>query len=292
MQVHLVDGTYELYRAYFGAPPRTGEHGQPVGAVLGFARSLLSLLQQPDTTHVACAFDRVIESFRNDLFAGYKTGDGIPADLWAQFRPAERIASALGVVVWPMIEFEADDALATAASDLMGDPGVDRVIICSPDKDLAQCVVDDRVVCLDRKRNRWLDADGVREKFGVAPASIPDLLALVGDAADGVPGVPHWGLRSAAAVLARYHTLDRIPAEADDWDISVRGATRLAESLRAHRPEVLLYRTLTTLRRDVPLHATVDGLRWRGASRAKLQSMGEWLTATDLASRVVLWNDE
>jgi 5'-3' exonuclease len=264
VKVHLVDGTYELFRAHFGAPPATGPRGDEVGATRGLLRSLRALLREDGVTHVAVAFDHVIESFRNDLLAGYKSSAGVPGALLAQFPLAEEAARALGLVVWPMVEFEADDALATAAARFAASPEVDRVLVCSPDKDLAQCVRGTRVVALDRMRRRVIDEEGVRARFGVAPASIPDWLALVGDAADGIPGVPRWGGRSASALLARYGHLESIPDSPGAWDVAVRGAAALAGSLRAHREEVFLYRTLATLRTDVPLAEELEDLRWRG----------------------------
>src|SRR5512139_3037895 len=240
MKVHLVDGTFELFRAFFGVPPARDAEGRPVGAVRGLLATLLSLLREPDVTHVACAFDHVIESFRNELFAGYKTGEGIDPDLLAQFEPAEQAVAALGVVVWPMVEFETDDALATAAARLRDAPGVEQVVICSPDKDLSQCVVGRRVICRDRRRRLDRDEAGVLSRFGVPPSSIPDWLALVGDSADGIPGIPGWGEKSASAVLARYLTVDAIPGEAALWRVDVRNADRLAASLRGHRVEAAL----------------------------------------------------
>jgi 5'-3' exonuclease len=268
MQVHLVDGTFELFRAYFGAPSRTTAEGFEVGAVHGLARSLLALLGAPEVTHVAIAFDHVIESFRNDLYPGYKTGDGIDPALFAQFWPAEDACRALGVVVWPMVEFECDDALATAAARFAASPEVEQVVICSPDKDLTQCVRGARVVCLDRMRGKTLDEQGVHAKFGVGPASIPDWLALVGDAADGYPGIPRWGAKSAAAVLAEYERLERIPDDAASWSVKVRGAAALAQTLSEQRADALLYRKLATLREDVPLAEQLDDLRWRGPAGA------------------------
>jgi 5'-3' exonuclease len=282
VKVHLVDGTFELFRAYYGAPPAEGPDGQPVGAVQGLVRSLLALLREDGVTHVAVAFDHVIESFRNALFAGYKTSEGVPADLLAQFQPAEDAARALGLVVWPMIEFEADDALATAAARFARDPRVEQVLLCSPDKDFAQCVSGRRVVALDRMRGRLLDEAGVRAKFGITPPSIPDWLALVGDTADGIPGVPRWGAKSAATILARYGALEAIPERAQEWDVALRGAAALAESLRAHREEARLYRTLATLRLDVPLGGDLDGLLYRGAPRGELRGLEERLAAPDL----------
>ncbi len=289
MRVHLVDGTYELFRAYYGAPATAAPDGRAVGAALGLARSLLSLLREDGVTHVGVAFDHVIESFRNVLFDGYKTGEGVPEDLMTQFPLAERAAQALGVVVWPMVEFEADDALATAASRAAADPTVEQVVICSPDKDLTQCVQGDRVVCLDRLRRRTLDEPGVRDKFGVGPASIPDWLALVGDDADGIPGVPRWGARSAAAVLAVYEHIEAIPDDAAQWRVPVRGAAALARSLREHREAAALYRRLATLRTDVPLTESPEALRWRGAPRAELAALCRELGDEGLVERMPRW---
>ena len=212
MRLHLVDGTYELFRAYFGAPKAFGRQGAEVGATRGLLRSMLALLGEPGVTHVGVAFDHVIESFRNDLFDGYKTSAGVPEDLLAQFPLAERAAEALGLVVWPMVEFEADDAIGTATARWQHLPEVEQVVICTPDKDMAQCVRGSRIVLLDRMRRKILDEPGVVEKFGVAPESIPDWLALVGDSSDGYPGVPRWGAKSAAAVLSVYQHLEDIPA--------------------------------------------------------------------------------
>src|SRR5262245_18623395 len=289
MRVHLVDGTYELFRAYFGAPKATARDGTEVGATLGLMRSHLSLLSENDVSHVGVAFDHVIESFRNDLFPGYKTSEGVPEDLLAQFPLAERAVRALGVVVWSMVEFEADDALATAAAQATAWPGVEQVVICSPDKDLAQCVRGTRVVCLDRLRRKVYDEAGVIEKFGVEPESIPDWLALVGDNADGYPGVPRWGARSATTLLATYRHLEAIPDDPGQWTVSVRGATALAENLQAHRQEVLLYRRLATLRTDVPLAEDTEALRWRGAIRSDLEPLCHEFGEEELVNRVTKW---
>ena len=264
MKIHLVDGTYELFRSHFGAPPRTSPGGHAVGATVGLLRSLLMLLSTPGVTHVACAFDHVIESFRNDLFAGYKTSAGVAAELLDQFPLAERAVAALGMVVWPMVEFEADDALATAAARFKDAAGVDQVVICSPDKDLAQAVLGACVVCWDRRRDIVLDDAGVHAKFGVRPHSIPDWLALVGDAADGLPGVPGWGAKSAGAVLSRFDHLEAIPEDPGRLGLPLGRAARLAESLASRREEAFLYRRLATLRDDVPLADDVAGLEWRG----------------------------
>ncbi|MEM6957098.1 MAG: 5'-3' exonuclease H3TH domain-containing protein [Myxococcota bacterium] len=274
MDVHLIDGTYELFRMYFGAPPSKSPSGVEVGASRALLRSLASLLRRREVTHVGVAFDHEIRSFRNDLFDGYKTGEGIEPELLAQFPLAEWVASALGCVVWPMKDFEADDGLATAAAALAEHSDVDRVYICSPDKDMAQCVIDERVVLYDRRKSVVLGDAGVREKFGVGPSSIPDYLALVGDTADGIPGIPRWGAISTAAVLARYLDLDAIPASADDWDVKVRGAKALAENLAARREDARLYRTLATLRVDAPIRVELDELAWSGPT-ADLASVCE-----------------
>ena len=274
-RVHLVDGTYELFRAYFGAPESRAPDGREVGATKGLMRSLLRLLGEPEVTHVAVAFDSVIESFRNELYAGYKTGEGIDPDLERQFPLAERATVALGMVSWGMVEFEADDALASAAHRFRGDERVRQVVICSPDKDLSQCVVADEVVCRDRLREKTLDEAGVIAKFGVPPASIPDWLALVGDSADGFPGIARWGAKSAATVLSHYGHVDRIPDDAASWQVKVRGATALAEALARARDEVHVYRELATLRLDVALREDLDALAWRGARRQDLEALCE-----------------
>jgi 5'-3' exonuclease len=276
MKVHLVDGTYELFRSFYGAPRRTAPDGREVGATLGLLRSMLALLTGSGATHVGCAFDHVIESFRNDMFAGYKTGEGVEPDLMAQFPLAEEALSALGLVVWPMVEFEADDALATAAARFRDQPGVEQVVLCSPDKDLAQAVVGARVVGWDRRRDILLDEGGVVEKFGVPPASIPDWLALVGDSSDGYPGLPGWGAKSASAVLSRFGHLETIPADPAQWGLSAARGLRLAQSLADHPQEALLYRQLATLRIDVPLAESLADLEWRGAHDHLKDLCGEW----------------
>jgi 5'-3' exonuclease len=287
MQVHLVDGTFELFRAYYGSPQRTGADGREVGAVWGLARSMLALLGERDVTHVAIAFDHVIESFRNDLYPGYKTGEGIDPVLLAQFEPAEEACRALGLVVWPMVEFECDDALATAAARFAASDAVERVTICSPDKDLTQCVVGQRVACFDRVRRKLLDEQGVREKFGVRPHSMPDWLALVGDSADGYPGLPRWGAKSAAAVLGFYERLEAIPAAVGDWRVKVRGAPALAATLVAYRAEALLFRKLATLRTDVPLEESLADLRWQGPRTAALAELAAQWRDPNLVERAL-----
>ena len=264
MKLHLVDGTYELFRGHFALPPLSSPDGRPVAAVRGLIQTLLLLLRQPDVTHVACAFDHAIQSFRNDLFPAYKDGRGIPEELASQFGLAEEAVRALGIVAWPMIEFEADDALATAAIRWQADPEVEQVVICSPDKDLCQLVSGDRVVCLDRRREIVLDEPAVIEKFGVRPESIPDYLALVGDNADGIPGIPRWGAGGTATVLARYEHIENIPAEFEEWDVKVRGAKALALNLNEMRSDALLYKKLATLRTDAPISESLGDLIWRG----------------------------
>jgi 5'-3' exonuclease len=291
VNVHLIDGTYELFRSYFGAPSSKNAAGEEVGATRGLLNSLAALLRRDDVTHVACAFDHVIESFRNDLYAGYKTGEGIEPELKAQFPMAEDAVRALGLTVWPMVEFEADDALASGAARFRDAPEVERVIICTPDKDLAQCVLEDRVVCWDRARDRVTDADGVRDRFGVSPASIPDYLALVGDSADGIPGIPKWGAKSAAAVLSRYAHLEGIPENVDTWDVKVRGAKTLSANLEAAREDARLFRTLATLREDVELTETLPDLEWRGAERKLLQQFADRVGDTKIVGRVGRFHD-
>jgi 5'-3' exonuclease len=272
VQAHLFDGTYELFRAWFGAPPAQFE-GREVGATRSVMRSLAMLLRGGTITHAGVAFDHVIESFRNDLFGGYKTGEGLDPRLVAQFELVERATAALGLVVWPMIEFEADDAIATAAAHLATDSRVTQVRIVSPDKDMCQCVIGSRVVCWDRFKDVVLDEAGVLAKHGVSPVSIPDLLALVGDTADGIPGLTGWGKSSAAKVLARWHHVESIPDDPTVWNVPVRGTDRLAASLRESRTEVALYKRLATLRTDCPITCDVESLAWRGADPAELAAM-------------------
>jgi 5'-3' exonuclease len=289
---YLIDGTFELFRAYFGAPAATSPDGREVGAVRGLARSLIAMMRIESVKHAGIAFDTVIESFRNQLFAGYKTGEGLPETLVSQFPLAEELAAALGLVVWPMIEFEADDAIASAAALAAADPRVEQVVIVSPDKDFAQCVSGSRVICLDRQRSRTLDEPGVQQRFGIGPASIPDYLALVGDDADGIPGLTGWGARSTAAVLARYLHIEQIPTDASSWDVQVRGARALAATLAAAREAALLYRLLATLRTDAPIGVTsVEGLAWRGARRDLLVPFCESLGEPSITDQVTRWQD-
>jgi 5'-3' exonuclease len=282
--VHLIDGTYELFR-YFLSPAAAFDRSAPpeLRAVRGVVGSVLGMLEG-GATHVGVATDHVVESFRNALWAGYKTGEGMDPVLYAQFQPLEEALSALGVVVWPMVEFEADDALAAAAAMAAADPGVEQVVVCTPDKDLAQCVRGDRVVQLDRRTREVRNEVAVQQKFGVLPASIPDWLALVGDSADGFPGLPGWGPRSAATVLARYQHLEQIPKLAMGWDVAVRGALRLATTLTEQRELALLFRVLATLREDAPIGADVDALRWTGP-RPEFAAWSERLGTPPLQER-------
>ena len=284
MIVHLVDGTYELFR-YFLSPAAAFDRSAPpeLRAVRGVVASILGMIEE-GATHVGVATDHVIESFRNALWPGYKTGEGMDPVLYAQFQPLEEALSALGVVVWPMVEFEADDALAAAAARSATDARVGQVVVCSPDKDLAQCVRGDRVVQLDRRRREVRDEAGVVKKFGVPPASIPDWLALVGDSADGYPGLPGWGATSAATVLARYGHLEHIPGRVAEWDVAVRGAARLATTLMEQRERAMLFRTLATVRIDAPIGVDVDGLRWAGP-RSDFPAWSERLGAPALQER-------
>lgn len=271
VEVHLIDGTYELFRHYHALPSAKDRRGQEVAAVRGVVRSVLGMFTQ-GATHVAVATDHVIESFRNRLWPGYKTGAGVPRDLLSQFPLLEEALAAAGIVVWPMVEFEADDALAAGAAAAARDPGVERVVICTPDKDLAQCVTGTRVVQLNRRTRAMRDEAGVIEKFGVVPESIPDYLALVGDSADGYPGLPGWGEKSAAAVLRRFVHLEAIPEAAGEWHVNAASAGTLARTLAANRAEAYLFRTLATLRTDIPLFDSVEQLRWTGPTE-RFESM-------------------
>jgi len=263
LEIHLIDGTYELFRHYYALPSARDRDGREVAAVRGVLGSVLGMIRG-GATHVAVATDHIIESFRNGLWPGYKTGEGIAPDLWNQFELLEEVLAAAGVVVWPMVEFEADDALAAAAAHAARDVRVEQVIVCTPDKDLAQCVRGTRIVQLDRRRRVTLDEAGVVGKFGVAPESIPDYLALVGDAADGYPGLPGWGAKSSAAVLAKFVHIESIPADWREWGVNATGAGALAHTLANQRDLALLFRTLATLRTDIALFDDVDELRWHG----------------------------
>jgi 5'-3' exonuclease len=291
MKIHLVDGTYELFRSFYGPPPKKSPDGREVGATIGLIRSLLLLINDSGATHIGCAFDHVVESFRNDLYEGYKTGEGIDPDLFSQFPLAEEAVTKLGIVVWPMVEFEADDAIATAAVRFKDDPAVDQVVICSPDKDLTQLVSGDHVVCWDRRREIVYDEPAVIEKYGVSPVSIPDYLALVGDSADGIPGVPAWGAKSSATLLSKFQHIEDIPEDTDQWDMTAGRARRLAENLAAHLEEADLYRELTTLRTDVPIEESLADLEWRGAQESFKEFCAQ-LGANDIPERVPRWISE
>jgi 5'-3' exonuclease len=263
VDVYLIDGTYELFRHYFAVPGSADKNGQEIGAVRGVLTSLLLMLER-GVTHLGVATDHVVESFRNDLYTGYKTSEGVPPELLSQFPILEEALDAMGVKVWPMVEFEADDALASAAAKAAADEQVNQVLVCTPDKDLAQSVVGTRVVQVDRRRDTIRDEAGVVERFGVSPGSIPDYLAVVGDSADGFPGVAGWGAKAAALTLSRYSHLEDIPKNWQEWHPSIRRARALSESLFSAWDEALLFRTLATLRLDVPVFETVEELRWNG----------------------------
>jgi len=297
VQVHLVDATYELFRAHYAPrPPVLGRDGVNLSGVSGVVDQLLYMLREEDATHVGCATDRVIESFRNDLFLGYKSSSGMPPELLAQFPIVEAAIEALGLVLWPMVEFEADDAIAAACRRFAADPAVERIFICTPDKDMAQLVEGERIVLLDRRRQITYDDAGVRAKWGVAPASIPDWLALVGDSSDGYPGIPGWGAKGAAAVLAVYGSIDGIPERASAWEVPGVGGARamsLAASLRDHHDEALLYRSLARLRYvedgvEIP-QGSAEDLRWRGAPRARWEAFCDRWGLDRLRSRPHRW---
>ncbi|HEY0565808.1 MAG TPA: 5'-3' exonuclease H3TH domain-containing protein [Terriglobales bacterium] len=283
MKVHVVDGTYELFRHYFAVPKSQDSNGKEFGAVRGVLVSMLSLVSGGGT-HLGVATDHVIESFRNRLYAGYKTSDGVAPDLLSQFPMLEDALSAMGVVVWPMVEYEADDALAAAASICAREPDVEQVLICTPDKDLAQCVVGTRVVQMDRRRNEVRDEAGVVEKFGVAPKSIPDYLAVVGDTADGYPGIAGWGPKAAAQVLSQYPRLEDVPKEPRQWHPSIRKAMSLSKTLTDNWEDALLFRELATLRSDIALLQNAEELLWRGPT-ADFAKWCERMKAPDLLRR-------
>jgi len=284
MDVHLIDGTYELFRHFYAVPAAADVKGQEIGAVRGVLTSVLSMLER-GATHLGVATDHVVESFRNDLYPGYKTSEGVPPELLLQFPILEEALLAMGVVVWPMVYFEADDAMASAAANAAKDERVGQVLICTPDKDLAQCVVGTRVVQLDRRRDILRDEAGVVEKFGVRPGSIPDYLAVVGDSADGFPGVTGWGQKAAAMTLSQYPRLEDIPKDWRAWSPSIRKARALSESLFAAWDDALLFRTLATLRLDVPVFATVEELRWNGPGPT-FEEQCRRMKAADLFRRV------
>ncbi|MCH2416036.1 MAG: flap endonuclease [Acidimicrobiales bacterium] len=285
MEIHLVDGTYELFRHYFAVPSHKTSEGIEVAATRGVLGTLVRLLED-GATHIGVATDHVVESFRNDLFDGYKTGEGTPPEIMSQFPLVEALIEAAGFITFPMVEFEADDALASAARIAKEDPSVNRILICSPDKDLAQCVTDDgRVVQFDRRQEVIYDAAGVKEKFGVSPSSIPDFLALVGDSADGIPGLPGWGAKSSSLLLACYGTIEEIPLDPNKWDVPVRGAEKLAETLSQNFKEAQLYKDLTILRDNVSVMSNVSELEWV-APKEHFTELCERLDASKLAERL------
>jgi 5'-3' exonuclease len=284
MDVHLIDGTYELFRHFFAVPAAADVNGQEIGAVRGVLTSVLSMIER-GATHIGVATDHVVESFRNDLYPGYKTSEGVPRELLSQFPVLEEALEAMGVVVWPMVYYEADDALASAAAKAAKDDRVRQVLICTPDKDLGQCVVETRVVQLDRRRGILRDEAGVVVKFGVKPESIPDYLAVVGDSADGFPGLPGWGPKAAALTLSQYPHLESIPKDWREWHPSIRKAQQLSESLVNAWNDALLFRTLATLRLDVPVFDTVEDLRWKGP-RPNFEERCQQMKSPDLLSRV------
>jgi len=284
MDVHLVDGTYELFRHFFAVPSRVTHDGQEVGAVRGVLGSMFSMLED-GATHVGIATDHVVESFRNDLYAGYKSGEGMDPAIASQFHPLERVLESAGFRVLAMKEYEADDGLGSAARIAARDERVRQVLICTPDKDLGQCVTDDgRIIQFDRRQRKRFDVAAVTQKFGVPPASIPDYLGLVGDTADGFPGLRGWGAKSAATVLARYGRIEDIPEDADDWDVKVRGAAKLAATLREDRDEAFLFRRIATIAYDAPTIESVEELEWRGP-RADFPDVAAWLQWPGLVQR-------
>ena len=294
MQVHLLDATYELFRSHFAPRPQTLDpEGRPINATVGLIESVLYLLREEGVTHLACASDHVIESWRNARWPGYKTGAGVDPLLERQFAQGEEALRALGVIVWPLVEWEADDGLGTAARRWEDAAGVERVVIMTPDKDMAQLVREDgRVVMYDRRKRQFIDAHGVRARFGVSPESIPDYLALVGDSSDGYPGIPGWGKVSAGAVLTRYGHLEQIPEKVAHWDVAIRGAAALSTSLREHRDLAFLFRELATLVFDVPLVSeSLEDIRWKGAHRTAFTALAERLGRPELVGRVHRWAD-
>ena len=288
MKIHLVDGTYELFRAHFGAPPKKSKSGHEVGATLGMIRSMLLLLSDPEVTHVAVAFDHVIESFRNKMYKGYKSSEGVDPVILNQFPVAEAAIKALGLVTWPMVKYEADDAIATAVAKFKKVKSVEQIVICSVDKDLTQMVDGDRVICWDRRREILLNEKGVVEKFGVSPESIPDFLALVGDSADGYPGIQGWGEKSTSAVLAKYKHIEAIPKDPNKIPLGLGRATTLLENLQSNYKDALLFRELSTLRTDVPLKETLADLKWQGVY-PRFKNVCEDLGNQNIPERISKW---
>ena len=288
MKIHLVDGTYELFRAHFGAPPKKSKSGHEVGATLGMIRSMLLLLSDPEVSHVAVAFDHVIESFRNKMYASYKSSEGVDPVILNQFPVAEAAIKALGLVTWPMVKYEADDAIATAVAKFKKVKSVEQIVICSVDKDLTQMVDGDRVICWDRRREILLNEKGVVEKFGVSPESIPDFLALVGDSADGYPGIQGWGEKSTSAVLAKYKHIEAIPKDPNKIPLGLGRATTLLENLQSNYKDALLFRELSTLRTDVPLKETLADLKWQGVY-PRFKKVCEDLGSQSIPERITKW---
>ena len=288
MKIHLVDGTYELFRAHFGAPPKKSLSGQEVGATLGLIRSMLLLLSDPEVTHVAVAFDHVVESFRNKMYKGYKSSEGMDPVILNQFPLAEAAIKALGLVTWPMVKFEADDAIATAVAMFKKSKQVEQIVICSVDKDLTQMVDGDRVICWDRRREITLNEKGVIDKFGVSPESIPDFLALVGDAADGYPGIQGWGEKSTSTVLAKYKHIEGIPKDPNKIPLGLGRATTLLANLKNNYKDALLFRELSTLRTDVPLKESLADLKWLGVY-PRFKKVCEELGNQSIPERITKW---
>ena len=288
MKLHLVDGTYELFRAHFGAPPKKAPDGMEIGATLGLVRSMMLLLSDPEVTHVAVAFDHVIESFRNKMYKDYKSSEGVDPVILNQFALAEKMVSALGLATWPQVRFEADDAIASAVAKFKKSKSVEQIVICSVDKDLTQMVEGDHVICWDRRRKILLNEKGVIEKFGVSPESIPDYLALVGDSSDGYPGIQGWGAKSTATVLAKFKHIESIPKDPKKIPLGLGRATTLAENLQTHFEDALLFRELSTLRKDVPLKETLNDLKWQGAY-PRLKKLCKELGEERIPERVAMW---
>jgi 5'-3' exonuclease len=288
MKLHLVDGTYELFRAHFGAPPKKAKDGLEIGATLGMVRSMMLLLSDSEVTHVAVAFDHVIESFRNKMYPGYKSSEGVDPIILNQFPLAEKLVSALGLVIWPQVKYEADDAIATAVARFKKSKSVEQIVICSVDKDLTQMVDDDRVICWDRRREIVLNEQGVIEKFGVPPASIPDFLALVGDSADGYPGIQGWGEKSTSTVLAKFKHIEAIPNDPAQFGLGLGRATTLNENLRKNYKEALLFRELSTLRTDVSIKESLADLKWQGAY-PRLKKLRHELGEERIPERITRW---
>ncbi len=292
MKIHLIDGTYELFRAHFAQPYRVAPDGMPISAIRGFIQSVLSLINTTDVTHIAVAFDSEIPSFRNKMFPSYKDGSTTPQDLRLQFPLAERLVESLGIVCWPMMNYEADDILASAAVQFSDDIRVDQVVVCSPDKDLCQIVKGNEIVCLLRKNNLILNQIEVENKYGFSPLSIPDYLALVGDSADGIPGISRWGAKSTSAIIGRYITIDMIPNDYRLWDVNVRGASSLSKSLENSRDKAVFFKKLTTLVKDIPIDESINDLKWEGADPVLFPKLCNELGISNLINVCAKWRPE